>query len=252
MAINIKKHDEIINSIDIAESHDKRLTEVRNRRFADNDRATVESIMLIYDENKEKLIKGSDDEQVMLLSTLHAQREFMGWFIGEALSIIDKTISEGKKNDYTSLNDWIDKNSDRLGFSKRSAYEYMQIRETTTLDQFKKLGVKKALVIAQVKDDKKREAVAKVVSERRLDVAATREYVNDLFTREKEKARKVSVEKKETAMEEVKISIIKAGPDSVMVKTSRAYSEELMDVLNSEIDKLKVKIYERWKERRGR
>ena len=96
MAFKIKPKTELKFDIEQVD-HGKRVIEAREMRFRENDRATVDSILSIYEENKAKVETGTDDEQIMLLSTMHAQREFMGWFLGEALMIIDEKNQRRKE-----------------------------------------------------------------------------------------------------------------------------------------------------------
>ena len=258
MAIEIKKSGAIRNTIDEVDDHDKRLAVSRDRMFADNDAATIDSIIAIYDTNREKIaegtddqhntletsVEGTDDRQIMLLSTLHAQREFMGWFLGEALMLIDAAITSGEKSGYNSLNDWINRNEGRLGFSKRTAYAYIQIREASTLEQFQKLGVKKTLIVAQLKDPKKREAVIKTVSAPRVTVEETKKQVEQVFAKEREKI----IKKREVLDErakEIKMSITLNGPRQIIFEFHSQRERDLFnDLIQPEVMRLKKKVAE--------
>ena len=244
MAIEIKKSGAIRNTIDEVDDHDKRLAVSRDRMFADNDAATIDSIIAIYDTNREKIAEGTDDQQIMLLSTLHAQREFMGWFLGEALMLIDAAITSGEKSGYNSLNDWINRNEGRLGFSKRTAYAYIQIREASTLEQFQKLGVKKTLIVAQLKDPKKREAVIKTVSAPRVTVEETKKQVEQVFAKEREKI----IKKREVLDErakEIKLSIALNGPRQIIFEFHSQRERDLFnDLIQPEVMRLKKKVAE--------
>ena len=244
MAIEIKKSGAIRNTIDEVDDHDKRLAVSRDRMFADNDAATIDSIIAIYDTNREKIAEGTDDQQIMLLSTLHAQREFMGWFLGEALMLIDAAITSGEKSGYNSLNDWINRNEGRLGFSKRTAYAYIQIREASTLEQFQKLGVKKTLIVAQLEDQKKREAVIKTVSAPRVTVEETKKQVEQVFAKEREKI----IKKREVLDErakEIKLSITLDGPRQIIFEFHSQRERDLFnDLIQPEVMRLKKKVAE--------
>ena len=244
MAFEIKKGRVVQNTIDAVDDHDKRLAVSRDRMFADNDAATIDSIIAIYDTNREKIAEGTDDQQIMLLSTLHAQREFMGWFLGEALMLIDAAITSGEKSGYNSLNDWINRNEGRLGFSKRTAYAYIQIREASTLEQFQKLGVKKTLIVAQLKDPKKREAVIKTVSAPRVTVEETKKQVEQVFAKEREKI----IKKREVLDErakEIKMSITLNGPRQIIFEFHSQRERDLFnDLIQPEVMRIKKKVAE--------
>lgn len=224
--------------------HGKRVIEAREMRFRDNDRATVESILAIYEENKGKVENGTDDEQIMLLSTMHAQREFMGWFLGEALMIIDEKIKSGKKTTVLSLNEWLDVNEGRLGFGKKTAYKYVTVRQASTLEQFKRLGVSKTLAVAQIKDEKKREEAIKKVTEAKMTVEAVKSYVEELAEKERDKLRKAVEKSKTEAKKEIPISF-KPDKNGISIQTSPEYAELLRDFLGSpsEIERLKIALY---------
>ena len=245
MAFEIKKSSAIENTIDDEESHDKRLAVARDRRFADNDAATIESIMEIYDTNRDKLVEGTDDQQIMLVSTLHAQREFMGWFLGEALMIISDAIESGEKTGYSSLNDWLNRNEDRLGFSKRAAYNYVQIRESSTLEQFQKLGVRKTLIVSQIRDEKKREAVIKTVSSGKVTVEETKRHVAQVFESEKKKIIKRQEVIEERA-EEIAVSVLLNGSRQIIIEFHSQHERDLFnDLLQPEVSRLKKRVAEK-------
>lgn len=246
MAITVKPKAVVTFDIEPAASQETRIAEARERRFIDNERATVDSIMAIYEDNREKLARATDDDQVMLLSTLHAQREFMGWFIGEALLSIEQQIVENRKAGYSTLSEWINRNEDRLGFGRSAAYNYRTIREASTIEQFQKLGVKKVLVVAQLKDEKKREQAYKVITEKKMTAEAAKEYVQEIQERERDKFRRVVEEKKTEAKSEVRLDVV-ADARGVVLKTSREYADALIAIFSSpsEIERLKIKIYDK-------
>ena len=212
MALKLKERDRDEDDDLPVKSHGERALEKQERDFIANDRMTYDSIMSAYAEHREIMDSGTVEERVMHYATLHVQRGFAAYLIGEGWREEQVRIDKGGTR-YKSINEMFDEFSDRLPFDKRTMYQYMQIATAVTFDDFKKLGVKKALIVAQVKDEEKREKIIKEVSAKTYDEAKTREAVNRLF--DEDRAQRTRAKEAEVK------KILKAHPYSVKSATGK-------------------------------
>lgn len=209
MAFKPKDSDEVEEENLPEKSHSERLLESQTKKFIENDRKTYESILSAYEEHRKIMDEGTQDERIMHYATLHVQRGFASYLIGEGLNEEQERINGGKSQ-YGSIAEFFTTNASKLPFDRKTMYQYMQIAKAVTFADFKKLGVKKTLVAAQVKDDKRREQIVKVFADKKIDELAARTYVDTMIREEKEQRGKAKVV-------EMK-KIIKAHPYSVTAK----------------------------------
>lgn len=142
---------------DTIEKHHDRLVTGREKQFEQNDKEIYKDILNTYEEYSSAFDTASDDEQIKVLTRLHQVKEFSGWMIGEFLTRIDDSIKNNRKSQYRDFSDYFIKNEHLLGFGRSAAFNYMAVRRGVSIDQFRRLGVKKSLVMASVPDPVKRE-----------------------------------------------------------------------------------------------
>lgn len=202
MAKKIKtKHTEDTLDFDIVDEQIDQyavLNESRLVRFEKNEKEIQKAIDEFETVQTQNFETAGDDQQIMLLSRLYQFEQFTGWLIGKFLHRVNKDIKAGKKANYNNMNEYFIKNTGVLGFGKSAGYNYMNSFQAVSIEDFGKLGVKKTIVVAKIKDEDQRKKVVEEVKKKKMDEVQTKEYVENLFSQEKEEKQKekIKVEKK--------------------------------------------------------
>jgi len=161
------------------------------KRYAQNDTAIYTDMLKTYEEFSTQFDRGTDDERIMLLTRLNQVKEFSGWMIGDFLIRIEDEINHGSRRGYFSISDYLLKNEALLGFGKSAGFAYMAARKAVTMEQFKRLGIKKTSVVATIPDPVRREEIiAEIASRPKTTEAEVRQIVAEY--RETVKAEKAA------------------------------------------------------------
>ena len=229
MAFDLKKSS---GALDFTErSKEERALELKNRRIVENDKVTRESIRQAIDHHKEVMHAGTQEERINHYSAMHIQREVGGLLIGDGL-IEEQRRIDGGESQYSSFNEMFEANKDILPFGKSTGYQYMQIAKAIPVEYFEKMTVRKALAVAQIRDDKKREIVIKKVVAERMNDTETKEFVDSFFEREKDKMRKVRDEKRETVedlMADMDITVTLNGTKRIIMDFSTQHARDVFN-----------------------
>lgn len=251
MAFKVKQRDEVDENLPEV-SHDDRLISARNKRVYENDRVTRESIRQAIDHHREVMETGTQEDRINHYSAMHVQREVGGLLIGHGF-IEEKRRIEAGESSYSSLNELFAQNADVLPFGRAMLYQYIKIAESVPIDYFEKMTVKKAIVVSQVRDDRKREQIIKTVIDKKLSDTETKELVETFFVKEKTKAKEKRESVLEEAYEEVKTTIIGDGSATdIILRVNRKYKDAAKNVLSAEIDRMKPRILAEYKRLTGK
>lgn len=193
----------------------------------------------------------TDFEQVGIIAEVYNRIKGYERACGRLFDIVETSIARGKKAGYSSLKQWFDDHLKGLGMTQTEAYRYLAIYRVIDDSTFEKIGPTKAYTIASAGSDRVQAKLLKAIdTDPTISVKALEQKKKELLSTEKGKERQVVAAQKEEAREEVKISVIKAGVDSVLLKVNRDYLPDLLDLLNSEVDRLKLKTYDIHHEKR--
>ena len=167
-----KKNIEILNSIRNIKGEPRdfalEVAEKRAKNFEENDRKIYADLLDLYETQRENFIGKPVDQQIMILTRLHQLREFSAWLIGDFLRQIK------------GLEEFLSQYAELLGFGRATAYNYIAIRNKITLEQFQRLGVRKALAVTQIKDETRKEEVIKTILKPDINVVEALNIVREV------------------------------------------------------------------------
>ena len=201
------KHGEDLIKWDIpvdenaAEKHIARIESSREKRFENYNMQMHNEMLGVYNTYSEQFRVGTEDEQIMLLNRFHQLSEFSAWIIGDFLLIIEDKIEKEHvkmtKGRYNSLRDYFDINKNLLGFSYQAGYNYIKIRKGLTIDEFKRIGVKKGVAVATAPEELKERLIQEIMDnpkmteeQVKLDIAKYRENLSHAKKVEKQEEQK--------------------------------------------------------------
>jgi hypothetical protein len=173
----VKKGEELFQ-IETHIDHYAKLAEARDAKLQDADDFTYSYLNTLHERLTDVLPQYTEDEQIITINRLGVHAEAYAWMLGDILITIKAMIADGTKTGYSSLTDWFYKNSDRIKISRSNFFKYITIRETIpSLEAFRKLGVNKSAIVAQIKDETKRAEVIEHIVKKDLSIPKAEEYV---------------------------------------------------------------------------
>jgi|GEM_PF-6799568 len=191
------------------------ITQVQKFRFNENDEATQRSIKDFY-----KNITGrkfTENERLMLMSSLNQMSEFSNFLLGRFLSEEEKSIQEkydnwreygsepDKKPPYKSLSGFLEYHQETLGVSRSKAYYCKDLYENYTVDDILKIGVKKVLVTSLIKNREIRSAI--------IDKAAAEDWSMDELVAVTRTIKKAEIISNEKELKKIVNSVLKTPED---------------------------------------
>lgn len=211
---------------DTVEKHQDRLAKHRIDMFEKNNTQVRNDMLTTYEEYSEKIEKGSDDEQIQILSRFHQGQDFFKWMLGDFLMKIENQINSKKKTGYNSLGHFLEKNEDLLGFGRTSGFDYVKVRKNLTIEQFRRIGIRKAVAVASIPDPIIRDEFIKQASqpkttEKNLKLAIAA-YKTDM--KDEKQVAKVKEQKK---IAKAVLYNIKSENDHIIIKPT-TFSVEIM------------------------
>lgn len=208
--------------------------------------------MAHYAEVTRDFERAYEREQILMMSREHQNVMFRGWLLGEMLKIKKQQIEDGE-SDFASWNDMFAKRGKEIGFTRQAADNYLKLNANFTIEEYERLGTRVCLELMKIKDEQQREKTKKAfIKTPPVTVEAAKKTVEETISRVVAKAREAAEEKKEEAFDEVKYTLVKAGPTDILFRIDRKYIEAAQNVLLAEEARLKVKILDEYKRLTGR
>lgn len=218
------------------------ISEMELLKFEENDEASKKLLKQYYKNIEKKTL--TRDQEIMLITRWHHQREFAGYLIGYLFFKRKKKIDEDKilwynkklevMPDFFSINEYFDTYAEQLPFKKAQMYNYIDMAEHTTIDEFLKFGISKASYVAKVKDEVVQKKLKTQLNKNpQLTLSQLDQTAQKLFNKTKEKKKEEKREKEKEINKTYTFNLKVNGEDEIIIKSkTKEDRDNLVKALN--------------------